>query len=76
METRQLGGSGVQVSVVGLGTWAMGGEWWGGTDDEESIRTIHRALELGVSLIDTAEGYGKGHSEADRLHRRLLHPLA
>jgi aryl-alcohol dehydrogenase-like predicted oxidoreductase len=41
----------------------MSGEWWGGTDDAESIRTIHRALELGVTLIDTAEGYGKGHSE-------------
>lgn len=63
MEKRQLGKSGVEVSVLGLGTWPMGGEWWGGSDDEESIRTIHRALELGITLIDTAEGYGKGHSE-------------
>ena len=64
MEKRALGKSGVEVSVLGLGTWPMGGEWWGGTDDEESIRTIHRALDLGMTLIDTAEGYGRGHSEA------------
>src|SRR5215472_12782971 len=63
MERRQLGRSGVEVSVVGLGTWPMRGEWWGAADDAESIRTIHRALELGVTLIDTAEGYGAGHSE-------------
>ena len=63
METRTLGQSGVAVSVIGLGTWAMGGEWWGGADDAESIRTIHRALELGVTLIDTAEAYASGHAE-------------
>jgi myo-inositol catabolism protein IolS len=63
MERRPLGQSGVEVSVIGLGTWPMSGQWWGDTDDEESIRTIHRALDLGVTLIDTAEGYGRGHSE-------------
>jgi aryl-alcohol dehydrogenase-like predicted oxidoreductase len=63
MEQRTLGQSGVAVSVLGLGTWPMGGEWWGGTDDEESIRTIHRAQELGVTLFDTAEAYGAGHAE-------------
>lgn len=63
MEKRELGQSEVVVSVIGLGTWPMGGEWWGGADDAQSIRTIHQALELGVTLIDTAEGYGKGHSE-------------
>lgn len=63
METRTLGQSGVDVSVLGLGTWPMGGEWWGGADDEESIRTVHRALELGVTLFDTAEVYGAGHAE-------------
>src|SRR5215212_8425894 len=63
METRTLGQSGVAVSVVGLGTWPMGGEWWGGTDDAESIRTIHRAQELGVTLFDTAEAYAAGHAE-------------
>jgi aryl-alcohol dehydrogenase-like predicted oxidoreductase len=41
----------------------MGGEWWGKADDEESIRTIHRALDLGINLFDTAEDYGKGHAE-------------
>ena len=51
------------MSVLGLGTWPMGGEWWGGTDDAESIRTIHRALDLGVTLIDTAEAYTRGHAE-------------
>lgn len=50
-------------SRVGLGTWAMGGMQWGGTDDDESVRTIHAALDQGVSLIDTAFAYGFGHSE-------------
>ena len=63
MEKRALGRSDVTVSVLGLGTWPMGGEWWGGTDDAESIRTIHRALDLGVNLFDTAEAYASGHAE-------------
>jgi myo-inositol catabolism protein IolS len=71
METRALGQSGVMVSVLGLGTWPMGGEWWGGTDDAESIRTIHRALDLGVTLFDTAEAYAAGHAE-DVLGRALV----
>jgi D-3-phosphoglycerate dehydrogenase len=53
----------VPASRVGLGTWAMGGMQWGGTDDDESVRTIHAALDRGVSLIDTAFAYGFGHSE-------------
>jgi aryl-alcohol dehydrogenase-like predicted oxidoreductase len=53
----------VPASRVGLGTWAMGGFQWGGTDDDESVRTIHAALDLGISLIDTAPAYGFGHSE-------------
>src|SRR5919199_2161429 len=63
MERRELGRSGVLVSPIGLGTWPMSGQWWGESDDDESIRTIHRALDLGVNLIDTAEGYGRGHAE-------------
>src|SRR5262245_54520369 len=51
------------ASRIGLGTWAMGGVQWGGTDDDESVRTIHAALDLGVTLIDTAPAYGFGHSE-------------
>ena len=53
----------VPASRIGLGTWAMGGTQWGGTDDDESVRTIHAALDLGVTLIDTAPAYGWGHSE-------------
>jgi aryl-alcohol dehydrogenase-like predicted oxidoreductase len=53
----------VEASRVGLGTWAMGGYQWGGTDDEESVRTIRTALDLGINLIDTAPAYGFGHSE-------------
>jgi aryl-alcohol dehydrogenase-like predicted oxidoreductase len=63
MQLRPLGMSDVLVSVIGLGTWSMGGEWWGGTDDAESIRTIHCAIDLGVTLIDTAEAYAQGHTE-------------
>ncbi|MFG1767594.1 aldo/keto reductase [Micromonospora parva] len=70
--TRTLGRSGIKVSAIGMGCWAIGGPlWgddgqpfgWGEVDDDESIRTIHRALELGVTLFDTASNYGAGHSE-------------
>ncbi len=63
MEKRQLGTTDLYVSVIAQGCWPMGGDYWGGTDDEESIRTIHKALELGVNIFDTAPGYGAGHSE-------------
>jgi aryl-alcohol dehydrogenase-like predicted oxidoreductase len=53
----------IPASRVGLGTWAMGGVQWGGTDDDESVRTIHAAIDLGITLIDTAPAYGFGHSE-------------
>jgi len=65
--TRLLGNSGVQLTTVGLGTWAMGGgDWqysWGPQDDAESVRTIHRAFDLGINWIDTAPAYGLGHCE-------------
>lgn len=51
------------VSRIGLGTWAIGGNLWGGTNERESIDTIHRALDLGINFIDTAPAYGKGVSE-------------
>lgn len=51
------------VSRIGLGTWAMGGSLWGESDEQESIKTIHRALDLGINIIDTAPGYGFGQSE-------------
>jgi aryl-alcohol dehydrogenase-like predicted oxidoreductase len=63
METKPILDVPIQASCVGLGTWAMGGYQWGGTDDDESVRTIHAALDLGINLIDTAPAYGFGHSE-------------
>jgi len=65
MQKRLLGDSGLEVSVIALGTWAMGGtvETWGQVDDRESIAAIHQALDLGINLIDTAPIYGLGHSE-------------
>ena len=76
MLTRKLGKSGIEVSALGMGCWAIGGPWtwqnpgedawpagWGHIDDDESIRAIHAALDLGVNLFDTAANYGEGHSE-------------
>ena len=73
MKYRTLGQTGLKVSEVGIGAFPLSGMWkrpdgslqgWSGTDDRESIALIHRAEELGVNLIDTAESYGQGHSEA------------
>jgi aryl-alcohol dehydrogenase-like predicted oxidoreductase len=58
-----IGGTNLLSSRIALGTWAMGGWMWGGTDEKESIRTIHAALDLGINLIDTAPVYGFGRSE-------------
>jgi len=63
MITRELGTSGIQVSAVGLGTWAIGGTWWGGMDEAEAIDAIQHGIALGVNLIDTAPVYGYGLSE-------------
>lgn len=63
MRFRKLGQSGIEASVVGLGAWAIGGWMWGGTDESESIRAIHAALDAGINLIDTAPIYGFGRSE-------------
>ncbi|WP_144028052.1 aldo/keto reductase [Paenibacillus sp. 32352] len=62
MKTRQLGHSHLEVSAIGLGLMGMS-ELYGKANDEESTRTIHRALELGVTLLDTADCYGNGHNE-------------
>ena len=70
-QLRTLGRSGIKVSPMGLGCWAIGGPFWDGTtplgwgevDDEESIRAIHVGLDLGITLFDTANVYGAGHSE-------------
>ncbi|KRB62116.1 aldo/keto reductase [Rhizobium sp. Root708] len=61
--TREIGRSGVKASAVGLGTWAIGGWMWGGTDEAESIAAIQASLDAGVTLIDTAPAYGLGRSE-------------
>ncbi len=62
MKYRSFGSTGWQVSEIGFGAWEIGGGW-GHQDDRESIRALHRALDLGLSFIDTAQGYGDGHSE-------------
>ena len=69
--SQQLGRSGISVSPLGLGCWAIGGPYssggkavgWGEVDDEESIRAIHAGLEMGVNFLDTSDVYGTGHSE-------------
>ena len=60
---RDIGASGVKASGVGLGTWAIGGWMWGGTDEAESIAAIQASLDAGVTLIDTAPAYGLGRAE-------------
>ncbi len=63
MEYTLISGTEMNVSRIALGTWAIGGWMWGGTDETESIRTIHAALDKGINLIDTAPVYGFGVSE-------------
>src|SRR5215471_12678287 len=62
MQYRALGRTGMQVSTVSFGAWAIGGTW-GPVDDEQSLRALHRALDLGVNFFDTADVYGDGRSE-------------
>jgi len=63
MEYAVISGTEMNVSRIALGTWEIGGWMWGGTDERESIRTIHAALDKGITLIDTAPVYGFGVSE-------------
>lgn len=81
MQTRQLGSSDLQITPLGLGTWAIGGGgWafaWGPQDDRESLTAIEHALDLGINWIDTAPVYGLGHSEeivGQVLHGRTTRP--
>jgi len=69
---RTLGRSGIEVSAVGFGAWAIGGPYyatdgkavgWGEVNDDESVAALRRAVELGITFIDTADSYGAGHSE-------------
>lgn len=77
MLKRRIGKSGIEVSALGMGCWAIGGPWtwkqpgedpfpagWGQVDDNESIRAIHMAMDLGINFYDTAANYGAGHSES------------
>lgn len=61
---RQLGTSDLQISAVTLGAWAIGGMFWGGTDEKDAIAAIHAALDAGITTIDTAPIYGCGRSES------------
>jgi aryl-alcohol dehydrogenase-like predicted oxidoreductase len=60
---RKLGSSGIDVSVVGFGAWAIGGWMWGGTDEPQAVAAVQAALDHGINLIDTAPAYGYGRSE-------------
>ncbi|TYC60685.1 aldo/keto reductase [Rhodobacterales bacterium] len=63
MLNREIGSSGIEASAIGLGTWAIGGWMWGGTDQSRSINAIQSSIDAGVSLIDTAPAYGQGLAE-------------
>ena len=63
MNHRRLGRTGLEVSEVGYGAWGIGGSGWLGAQDDESLRALELALDSGINLIDTALGYGDGHSE-------------
>jgi aryl-alcohol dehydrogenase-like predicted oxidoreductase len=63
MEYQRLGLTDLKVSRIGFGCWAIGGHGYGNVDDSESIKAIHKALDLGINFFDTADVYGFGHSE-------------
>src|SRR5215216_7649275 len=63
MHYRKLGFTGLEVSEIGYGAWGIGKSQWLGAEDDESVRALHRAIDLGVNFIDTALAYGAGHSE-------------
>ena len=64
MKYRTLGKSGIKVSEIGFGAWTIGLDWWGKKiDDNEAIRMLKRAYDLGINFYETADMYGKGKSE-------------
>ncbi|MPZ71567.1 MAG: aldo/keto reductase [Actinobacteria bacterium] len=63
MNYRELGKTGLKISEVGYGAWGIGGSMWIGAQDDESLAALNRAFDLGVNFVDTALGYGDGHSE-------------
>jgi aryl-alcohol dehydrogenase-like predicted oxidoreductase len=62
MESRQLGRTGRQVGVIGLGCWQLGADW-GAVSEQDALATLHAAVDAGVSFLDTADVYGDGRSE-------------
>ena len=79
MNRRRLGSTDLELTVLGLGTWAIGGpDWkfgWGASDDDAAVRAVVHGVERGFNWIDTAAIYGDGHAEVlvrDPLHRRRL----
>src|SRR5437868_10867938 len=63
MDPREFGASALRVSPITLGSWPMSGDRYGRIDDSEAVKTIHSALEQGITSFDTAPGYGSGHAE-------------
>jgi aryl-alcohol dehydrogenase-like predicted oxidoreductase len=63
MNNRSLGRTGIEVSEIGYGAWGIGQSMWLGAEDDESVRALNRAADLGVTMFDTALAYGDGHSE-------------
>ena len=66
MQVRKLGSRGPELTVLGVGAWAMGGPWlggWGAQDDQESMAALHHAFDAGINWVDTAAVYGLGHAE-------------
>jgi aryl-alcohol dehydrogenase-like predicted oxidoreductase len=70
MQYRPLGRTGLSVSEIGYGAWGIGASAWIGADEDESIRALHRAIELGVNFIDTARGYGESERIVGRVVRK------
>ena len=72
MIKRRLGSTAMEITSIGIGTWAVGGHLWGGQDDALSIDAIHAAVDHGINWIDTAPIYGSGHSERSEEHTSEL----
>lgn len=68
MQIREIAGTGVQVSEVGFGVWTLAAGWWGDHSDDEAAAMLHRAVDLGVTFMDTADTYGQGRGETLMAH--------